>query len=79
MDVKAVESLLTNYGAQLGHIQFADVPGRHEPGSGELNFERLFAAAEQSGYQGWYGAEYRPKGATSEGLDWMKKYQNRSN
>lgn len=74
-----VESLLTNYGAQLGHIQFADVPGRHEPGSGELNFERLFAAAEQSGYQGWYGAEYRPKGATSAGLDWVKKYQNRSN
>ena len=63
----------------IGEIQVADVPGRHEPGSGELNFERLFAAAEQSGYQGWYGAEYRPEGTTSAGLGWMKKYQNRSN
>ena len=75
-----VESLLTSYGVDIGHIQFADVPGRHEPGSGDLNFDRLFAAAEQSGYQGWYGAEYRPTTeSTSAGLSWMKKYQNRSN
>ncbi|TNC91879.1 MAG: hydroxypyruvate isomerase [Thalassolituus sp.] len=74
-----VESLLEEHGASIGHIQFADVPGRHEPGSGELDFEHLFAVAEQSGYQGWYGAEYRPEGSTSAGLGWMKKYQNRSN
>jgi len=56
---------------RIGHLQFADVPGRHEPGTGEINFERVFAAIDASGYEGWVGAEYRPSGTTAGSLGWF--------
>lgn len=56
---------------RIGHIQFADNPGRHEPGTGEINFRSIFQALDQSGYDGWVSAEYRPKASTGEGLGWM--------
>lgn len=55
----------------IEHIQFADAPGRHEPGSGEIPLERLFAELDARGYRGWVSAEYRPAGATGEGLAWL--------
>lgn len=60
---------------RIGHIQIADNPGRHEPGTGELNFSYLLAAIDRLGYQGWVGCEYKPKAATADGLGWMKDYQ----
>jgi hydroxypyruvate isomerase len=60
---------------RIGHIQIADNPGRHEPGTGELNFPFLLAEIDRLGYQGWVGCEYRPKAATAEGLGWMKDYK----
>lgn len=54
----------------VGHIQFADSPQRHEPGTGTLDFKSLFAAIDASGYRGWVGAEYRPSGATSDSFAW---------
>ncbi|THF65495.1 hydroxypyruvate isomerase [Pseudothauera nasutitermitis] len=58
---------------QIGHIQFADNPGRGEPGSGEINFPWLFAELDRLGYTGWVGAEYRPRGADTEsGLGWLR-------
>jgi len=75
-----VEQLIKDYGQEIGHIQFADVPGRHEPGTGDLDFLALFRAIRSSGYAGWSGAEYRPQGkSTSEGLGWMRALQKRSN
>ncbi|MEK9713605.1 MAG: TIM barrel protein [Thalassolituus sp.] len=75
-----VEQLIKEYGQKIGHIQFADVPGRHEPGTGDLDFLALFRAIRSSGYAGWSGAEYRPQGkSTSEGLAWMRALQKRSN
>lgn len=53
---------------QVGHIQFADSPQRHEPGTGELDFSTLFSAIRDSGYSGWIGAEYRPSGSTTDSL-----------
>ena len=68
-----VEGLLKEYSNQIGHIQFADAPGRHEPGSGAIDFSSVFKAISESNYQGWVGAEYRPAlASTSAGLDWMK-------
>lgn len=57
---------------RIGHIQFADVPGRHEPGTGEINYRGIFRAIDAAGYDGWVGAEYRPAGPTAAGLGWMK-------
>jgi len=56
--------------ARIGHIQIADNPGRHEPGTGEINYRFLFQHLERIGYQGWVGAEYRPATTTEAGLGW---------
>lgn len=58
----------------IGHIQFADTPGRHEPGSGEINFPSVFAALDSMNWQGWVGAEYNPSRRTPETLDWLQPY-----
>ncbi len=60
---------------RIGHIQIADNPGRHEPGTGEINYPFLLAAIDALGYQGWVGCEYRPRAGTAEGLGWMKELQ----
>jgi hydroxypyruvate isomerase len=56
---------------RIGHIQIADVPDRHEPGSGEIPYGRLFALLDRLGYAGWVGAEYRPSRRTEETLSWL--------
>src|SRR5262249_34494142 len=58
---------------RIAHIQFADNPGRNEPGTGEIHFPNLFKFIEQSGYSGWLGAEYKPAGKTEDGLGWFKR------
>jgi hydroxypyruvate isomerase len=54
----------------IGHVQFADVPGRHEPGTGQVDFPPLFALFDRLGYQGWIGAEYFPSRRTEDTLAW---------
>lgn len=61
----------------IGHIQIAGVPDRHEPNLGELNYPHLFDLMDQLGYDGWVGCEYRPKGDTSAGLQWLRDWQAR--
>lgn len=63
--------------AGIGHIQIAGVPDRHEPSLGELNYPYLFELIDQLGYQGWIGCEYRPKGDTSAGLEWLRQWKHR--
>ena len=55
---------------RIGHIQLADTPGRHEPGTGEINFPFLFAHLDALGYAGWVGCEYVPATTTEAGLGW---------
>ena len=57
---------------QIFHIQIADNPGRHEPGTGEINFPFLFAFLDRIGYAGWIGCEYKPSGDTLWSLGWLK-------
>jgi len=59
---------------RIGHVQIADVPHRHEPGSGEINFDFLLRHLDALGYSGWVGCEYNPKGDTVEGLKWARPY-----
>ena len=58
----------------IGHVQIADNPGRHEPGSGEINYPFILNHIENSPYDGWIGAEYMPAGDTVDGLSWVKPY-----
>lgn len=58
--------------ARIAHIQLADNPGRHEPGSGEINYPFLFAHLDRIGYAGWIGCEYKPAAGTVAGLGWMQ-------
>lgn len=55
------------------HIQIAGVPERHEPNVGEINYPYLFDLIDETGYDGWVGCEYRPKGETTAGLGWMAR------
>jgi hydroxypyruvate isomerase len=57
----------------IGHVQLADNPGRHEPGTGEINYEFLFEKLDALGYTGWVGCEYRPAAGTLEGLGWLAR------
>ena len=60
--------------AYIGHFQIAGVPDRHEPDIGEVNYPYLFDVIDDLGYSGWVGCEYRPKGATLDGLGWAAPY-----
>ena len=59
---------------RIAHIQLADNPGRHEPGTGEINYTNLFRFIDEAGYAGWIGCEYKPAGITEDGLQWAKSY-----
>ena len=59
--------------ARIGHIQLADNPGRHEPGTGEINYPYLLAHLDRIGYGGWIGCEYKPATTTDAGLGWRTK------
>ena len=60
---------------RIGHIQLADTPGRHEPGTGEINYRYLFDLIDTLGYSGHIGCEYKPRdpspGGTAAGLGWV--------
>ena len=60
---------------QIAHIQLADNPGRHEPGSGEINFPFLLQHLDRIGYAGWIGCEYKPSGCTEDGFGWMEPWR----
>ncbi len=62
-------------GRRVAHIQIADNPGRHEPGSGEINYDFLIPLIDRLGYNGWIGCEYRPATTTEAGLRWMSAYR----
>ena len=66
---------INQHSDKIGHIQFADVPGRGQPETGTIDFQRLLTAIQKSGYKGWLGAEYIPIGQTQQSFDWMKKYR----
>lgn len=59
----------------IAHMQVADNPGRHEPGTGEVNWPFVFRAIDALGFEGWIGCEYRPAGETEAGLGWFEDYR----
>lgn len=65
-------AVLDEHLPSIAHVQVADAPGRHEPGTGELDFASIFGRLDGS-YAGWVGAEYRPAGETAAGLGWRRE------
>ncbi len=72
LDIPAGLQLLAG---RIGHVQFADCPGRGEPGTGQLDFTALLQALQASGYSGWLGAEYKPSRPTEQTLAWLPAWQ----
>jgi hydroxypyruvate isomerase len=56
---------------RTGHVQVADAPGRHEPGTGQIDFETVFSAIRASGYTGLIGCEYSPSSSEADPFAWM--------
>ena len=67
---------IRSHGDLLAHVHIADLPGRHEPGTGKIDFEELYRTLDDAGYSAFIGCEYIPAGETEAGLTWMPR-QNR--
>jgi len=63
---------IPQYSDKIGHIQFADCPGRHQPGTGNTDFKQLFSIIKTSNYTRRVGAEYKPLSSSSNSLSWLK-------
>jgi hydroxypyruvate isomerase len=57
--------------ARIDHFEIADVPGRHQPGTGEINNRFILGAIDQAGFEGWVCPEYDPRGNTEDSLRWL--------
>lgn len=69
MEGELANTIKANLG-KIAHMQLADNPGRHEPGTGEINYRFLFGWLDSIGYDGWIGCEYKPRATTEAGLGW---------
>jgi hydroxypyruvate isomerase len=69
--------LIEKMAGKFAHVQIASVPERHEPDEGELNYPHLYAVLDKTGYQGWIGCEYNPRGDTTAGLGWFAPFRAR--
>ncbi len=69
-----VIAVARRWAGRIGHVQIADAPGRHEPGTGAIDFDAFFAVLEAGGYAGWVGCEYRPQTSTLAGLVHLAPY-----
>ena len=65
--------LLRRYRDLVEHVQIADVPGRHEPGTGQQPIPAFLDELDALGYRGAVGLEYRPSGATDAALEWLPR------
>lgn len=66
---------IKNCGPLIGHVQFADTPGRHQPGTGNIDFQPAFEALKAVGYSGRVSAEYWPTGDTVASLGWREDFE----
>lgn len=70
MEGNIVTTLRKHLG-DIGHIQIADSPDRHQPGTGELNYRYILTVLEELGYSGYVSLEYNPTGTTLDSLGWL--------
>ncbi len=60
---------------RIGHVQIADAPGRHQPGTGRLDLARILGELDRLGYSGYVGLEYVPEPDTLSSLGWLARYR----
>ena len=70
-----LDAMIASYVDRVAHVQIADAPGRHEPGTGELDLEGYLGKLAAAGYDGWVGLEYKPSGATVDSFAWLPREQ----
>lgn len=70
-----LESVITAYAPDIGHVQIADAPGRGAPGSGQIDLGARLAQLADAGYRGWVGLEYKAQGSTAESFGWLPREQ----
>ena len=68
-----VPRVLKEHAERIGHVQIADAPGRHEPGTGAIDVDGHLDQLDQSGYDGWVGLEYVPSGSSALSFDWLPR------
>lgn len=68
-----LDAAIASYADRVAHVQIADAPGRHEPGTGELDLDACLGRLAAAGYDGWVALEYKPRAGTVEGLDWLPR------
>jgi hydroxypyruvate isomerase len=68
-----VAGALQEFGNLARHYQCAGPPDRGEPDAGDLDYREIFRAIDASGYGGWIGCEYKPRGETQAGLVWRER------
>jgi hydroxypyruvate isomerase len=66
-----VAGAIERHAPRIDHMQLADAPGRHEPGTGAIDYRSLFDLIDRVGYAGWIGCEYNPLTSTGQSLGWM--------
>ena len=68
-----LDAVIATCADRVAHVQIADAPGRHEPGSGDLDLDDYLGKLEAAGYDGWVALEYNPRGDTTQGLSWLPR------
>jgi hydroxypyruvate isomerase len=68
-----LDQAIATYGDRVAHVQIADAPGRHEPGTGALDLDRYLGKLAAAGYRGWVGLEYQPSGASADSFAWLPR------
>ena len=74
-----VPAAIDAHAARTGHVQIADAPGRHEPGTGGIDIDGHLAALAAAGYSGWVGLEYKPSGSTADSFNWLPRARRSGN
>ena len=68
-----LDRAIATHGDRVAHVQIADAPGRHEPGTGALDLDRHLGELAAVGYRGWVGLEYQPSGASADSFAWLPR------